>query len=148
MKQSDMLYEDDRTPGERKRAKLTRNTETTIDDAPQASPDERGRQYQANFETVYDASERITPMVPTEFNKGAPGYRIEPANSTFHVDQYNQNALPGVMEDDVAEGSIKELELADTDYPGGHPTRQATSGGYDLDETPTVDRHDYFRSRK
>jgi hypothetical protein len=104
------------TEGAAKAIRLTRGTELTTDEpALGATPDERGRRYQEAFETVYDESGRLTPLVPT-----ALGYRIMPATSTFPVDQYNQNALPGVEEDDVAEVTIKELRKADKDYPGGH----------------------------
>jgi hypothetical protein len=117
------------TIGKKKTVDLVRSTETSVEvDAPPATPDERGRCYQEAFETVYDASERLTPMVPTE-----SGFRIEPASSTFQVDQYNQNAMPGVEEDDVAQATLKEHRKADKDYPGGHPKAQPTSQGFDPD---------------
>jgi hypothetical protein len=105
--------------GKKKKAKLTRNTETTIDDAPKASPDERGRRYQDNFETVYDGLGRVTPMVEQDF-QGAPGYRIQPEGTFFNVDQYNQNALPQLEDHLVPNDTVGELKRADKDYPGGH----------------------------
>jgi hypothetical protein len=108
------------TIGKKKTVDLDRRTETSIEvDAPNATTDGRGRRYQEAFETVYDASERLTPMVERDF-QGSPGCRIQPEGTWFNVDQDNQNVLPKLEDHLVPQGTIAELKRADKDYPGGH----------------------------
>jgi hypothetical protein len=132
--------------GKKKKAKLTRNTNTTIDDAPEASRDETGRQYQEGFETVNDRRQshdegeanlgHVTRMVPTEF-----GYRIEPVSRVWNVYKEGQNFLPGEDDALVPQGTLDELKEADKDYPDLHREKEPS------EPVPaTVDRHDYFRS--
>jgi hypothetical protein len=179
MKKTNELEEDTRQPGKKMKAELTRNTDTARSDLHkvyedsfsrkvEATPDERNRNYNAAFDTVYDASNRVNPKVPTIFPSsdkltgegetvgGHPnesqGFRIQPKKMVSNVDQYNQNVLPGVMEDDVAEGSVKEHQKSDADYPGGHLKGQVDKTGFDPDKqsssrrAKTVDSHDYFMS--